>query len=43
MKYDLQKMYTRALNMREPWLKRWNDARRYTLPKSDEDLATLFE
>ena len=43
MKYDLQKMYHRALSIREPWLKRWNDARRYTLPTSDADMATLFD
>ena len=43
MKYDLQQMYTRALALREPWIRRWNDARRYTLPSSDEDLAKLFD
>ena len=43
MKYDLQQMYTRAINMREPWLRRWADARRYTMPSTDEDLATLFD
>ena len=43
MKYDLQQMYTRALALREPWMRRWNDARRYTMPTSDSDLATLFD
>ncbi len=43
MKYDLQKMYSRALNLREPWLKRWSDARRYTMPTTDEEIATLFD
>ncbi len=43
MKYDLQQMYTRAINMREPWIRRWTDARRYTMPTTDEDLATLFD
>lgn len=43
MKYDLQQMYTRAINMREPWIHRWSDARRYTMPSTDEDLATLFD
>lgn len=43
MKYDLQQMYTRAINMREPWVRRWADARRYTMPSTDEDLATLFD
>ena len=40
---NLQKMYTRALNIREPWLKRWDDARRYTIPTTDTDVATLFD
>jgi hypothetical protein len=43
MKYDLQQMYTRALALREPWMRRWADARRYTMPSSDSDLATLFD
>ena len=43
MKYDLQKMYRRALDLREPWMKRWGDARKYTLPTSDTDMATLFD
>jgi len=43
MKYDLQQMYTRALALREPWIRRWNDARKYTMPTSDADLATLFD
>ncbi|MBO4480652.1 MAG: phage tail protein [Alphaproteobacteria bacterium] len=43
MKYDLQKMYTHALAVREPWLKRWYDARKYTMPTSDEDMAMLFD
>ena len=40
---QLQQMYARALNMRAPWIKRWDDARRYTTPTSDEDMATLFD
>jgi len=40
---QLQQMYARALNMRSPWLKRWDDARRYTMPTSDDDIATLFD
>ncbi len=43
MKYDLEKMYRRAIALREPWLKRWDDARRYTMPQSDSDMATLFD
>lgn len=40
---QLQQMYARALNMRSPWLKRWDDARRYTMPTADDDIATLFD
>lgn len=43
MKYDLQKMYAHALAMREPWMKRWYDARKYTMPTTDEDMAMLFD
>ena len=43
MKYDLQQMYARALALREPWLRRWNDARKYTMPLTDSDMATLFD
>jgi len=40
---QLQQMYKRALDMRAPWLKKWDDARRYTMPSSDDDIATLFD
>ena len=40
---QLQQMYRRALDMRVPWLKRWDMARRYTMPTSDEDVAMLFD
>ena len=40
---QLQQMYGRALEMRAPWIKRWDDARRYTMPTSDDDTATLFD
>ena len=40
---QLQQMYKRALDMRAPWLKRWDDARRYTMPSNDDDIATLFD
>ncbi len=43
MKYDLKKMYAHALALREPWMKRWADARKYTMPTSDEDSAMLFD
>ena len=40
---QLQQMYRRALDMRAPWLNRWDMARRYTMPTSDEDVAMLFD
>ena len=40
---QLQQMYKRALDTRAPWLKRWDEARRFTMPSSDEDVATLFD
>jgi len=40
---QLQQMYARALDMRAPWIKRWDDAHRYTIPTSDEDMAMLFD
>lgn len=43
MKYDLQQMYARAIALREPWMRRWTDARRYTMPSTDSDMATLFD
>jgi hypothetical protein len=43
MKYDLKKMYAHAIAAREPWLKRWADARKYTMPTSDDDTAMLFD
>lgn len=43
-KYEqLQTMYRRALDLRSPWLNRWDSARRYTVPSTDEDTATLFD
>lgn len=40
---DLQRMYRRALAAREPWVVRWDAARRYIMPQSDTDAATLFD
>ena len=40
---QLQQMYKRALDLRNPWIKRWDDARRYTMPTNDDDIATLFD
>ena len=43
MQSNLQQLYKRALDMRDPWLRRWADARRYTMPETDEDTANLFD
>ncbi len=39
----LEKMYRRAIDMRGPWIQRWDSARRYTMPTDDADSATLFD
>lgn len=43
MKHNLQQMYRRALDLRTPWLNRWDSALRYTFPTADDDAATLFD
>lgn len=43
MYQNLQNMYKRAMDNRSSWIKRWDDARRYTMPSSDDDIATLFD
>ena len=43
MKKDLQRMYRRALDLRSPWLSRWESALRYTCQTADDDAATLFD
>ena len=40
---QLQQMYRRAIDARGPWINRWDTARRYTMPTSDEDIAMLFD
>lgn len=40
---NLQQMYRRALDMRTPWINRWDSAMRYTMPTADDDAATLFD
>lgn len=40
---QLQQMYRRAIDARSPWINRWDTARRYTIPSSDEDMAMLFD
>ena len=43
MQNNLVQLYKRAISLREPWVNRWDDARRYTMPTSDNDLATLYD
>ena len=43
MQQNLQSLYKRALDNRAPWIARWESARRYTMPTSDEDIATLYD
>lgn len=43
MQSNLEQLYKRALDMRSPWLNRWDCARRYTIPTADDDGATLFD
>ena len=43
MQKNLQQMYRRALDMRAPWINRWDSAMRYTIPTTDDDMATLFD
>lgn len=43
MQNNLEQMYRRALDVRAPWVARWDAAMRYTMPTSDADAATLFD
>ena len=43
MQKNLQNLYKRALDMRSPWIARWDAARRYTVPSADDDAATLYD
>lgn len=43
MKQNLEQMYRRALDLRAPWLTRWDSALRYTMPRADDEVATLFD
>ena len=43
MQNNLLQLYKRAISLREPWISRWDDACRYTMPTSDTDLATLYD
>ncbi len=39
----IQQMYNNALKIREPWMQKWDDARRYTIPTTNTESATLFD
>ena len=43
MQQNLEILYKRALANREPWLNRWDSARRYAMPSTDDDVATLYD
>ncbi len=43
MHKNLEQMYRRAIDLRAPWLNRWDSALRYTMPTADDDAATLFD
>ncbi len=43
MQNNLQYLYKKALDMRSPWINRWDAAMRYTMPTSDDDAAMLFD
>lgn len=43
MKKNLQQMYRRALDLRTPWLNRWDAALRYIMPTADDDAAMMFD
>ncbi len=43
MQNNLQYLYKKALDMRAPWINRWDAAMRYTMPTADDDAAMLFD
>lgn len=43
MQQNLTQLYRRALDIRAPWLNRWDAARRYTMPTADDEASTLFD
>jgi hypothetical protein len=43
MNKNLQQLYKNALDAQAPWLARWNDAIKFTIPRSDADNAALFD
>lgn len=43
MQNNLPQLYKRALDNRSQWLPRWDSARKYAMPSSDSDVASLFD
>ena len=43
MNKKINELYKTACDLRAPWLTRWEQCRRYTLPATDSDNATLFD
>ncbi len=43
MENKLLQMYKKALELRAPWINRWESAQRYTMPTADDESATLFD
>lgn len=40
---NLQRLYRRALDARAPWVRRWDDCIKYTMPRDDSDAGALFD
>lgn len=43
MHKKLLQLYKTAQDARAPWLSRWEEAQRYTMPTADDEVATLFD
>jgi hypothetical protein len=43
MTAKILQLYKNALDARAPWLNRWESCQRYTLPRADDESATLFD
>lgn len=43
MDNKLLQLYKKAQDLRQPWITRWQQAQRYTMPINDDEVATLFD
>jgi len=43
MNNKLLQLYKKAQDGRAPWLNRWHQAQRYTMPTMDDEISTLFD